>query len=641
MNAKVKKETLGFQTEAKQLLQLMIHSLYSNKEVFLRELISNGSDAIDKLRFAALSDESLLEGDADFFIQIEADKEAGTITISDNGIGMSRDEVVENLGTIAKSGTASFLENLTGDQKKDAQLIGQFGVGFYSAFIVADSVEVRTRQAGSENDIGVLWESSGEAEFSISEESKESRGTTITLRLKTDSTDFADDWKIRSVIKKYSDHISVPVRMQKPETNTESDEEKEDDNKEEAPEYETVNEATALWTRSRSDINDDDYKAFYKHISHDYSDPLSWSHNRVEGKLEYISLLYIPSKAPFDLWQRDMVRGLKLYVQRTFIMDEVEQFLPLYLRFVRGVIDSNDLPLNVSRELLQQDPSIDSIRNASVKRVLDTLSKIAKKQPEEYAKFWTEFGQVLKEGPAEDFSNKEKIAELLRFATTHTDKEEQDQSLADYVSRMKEGQESIYYVVADSFNTAKNSPHLEGFRKREMEVLLLSDRVDDWLMNNLQEFDGKSFKDVARGELDTESLSESEKAEQEKLVEESADMCERLGKILSEKVEEVRPTARLTESPACLVVGEHDMGAQMRRIMEAAGQAVPQTKPVLEFNPSHPLIGILDNESDEARFEELAQVVFDQATLAEGGQLDDPATYVQRLNRLIINMSEN
>ncbi len=642
MNAKVKKETLGFQTEAKQLLQLMIHSLYSNKEVFLRELISNGSDAIDKLRFAALSEESLLEGDANFFIQIEADKDAGTITISDNGIGMSRDEVVENLGTIAKSGTASFLENLTGDQKKDAQLIGQFGVGFYSAFIVADSVEVRTRKAGSANDTGILWESSGEAEFSISEEPKESRGTTITLRLKTDSTDFADDWRIRSVIKKYSDHISVPVRMQKPETTTESEEDKEDDkNKEKAPEYETVNEATALWTRSRSDINDDDYKAFYKHISHDYSDPLTWSHNRVEGKLEYISLLYIPSKAPFDLWQRDMIRGLKLYVQRTFIMDEVEQFLPLYLRFVRGVIDSNDLPLNVSRELLQQDPSIDSIRNASVKRILDTLSKIAKKQPEEYAKFWTEFGQVLKEGPAEDFSNKEKIAELLRFTTTHTDKEEQDQSLTDYVSRMKEGQESIYYVVADSFNTAKNSPHLEGFRKREIEVLLLSDRVDDWLMNNLQEFDGKSFKDVARGELDSESLSDSEKAEQEKLVEESADMCERLSKILSEKVEEVRATARLTESPACLVVGEHDMGAQMKRIMEAAGQAVPQTKPILEFNPSHPLMDILDKESDEARFEELAQVVFDQATLAEGGQLDDPATYVQRLNRLIINMSEN
>ena len=640
MNAKVKKETLGFQTEAKQLLQLMIHSLYSNKEVFLRELISNGSDAIDKLRFAALSDESLLEGDADFFIQIEADKDAGTITISDNGIGMSRDEVVENLGTIAKSGTASFLENLTGDQKKDAQLIGQFGVGFYSAFIVAESVEVRTRKAGSANDTGILWESSGEAEFSISEETKESRGTTITLRLKADSTDFADDWRIRSVIKKYSDHISVPVRMQKSETNTESEEEKEDNNKEKVPEYETVNEATALWTRSRSDINDDDYKAFYKHISHDYSDPLTWSHNRVEGKLEYISLLYIPAKAPFDLWQRDMIRGLKLYVQRTFIMDEVEQFLPLYLRFVRGVIDSNDLPLNVSRELLQQDPSIDSIRNASVKRILDTLSKIAKKQPEEYAKFWTEFGQVLKEGPAEDFSNKEKIAELLRFTTTHTDKEEQDQSLADYVSRMKEGQESIYYVVADSFNTAKNSPHLEGFRKREIEVLLLSDRVDDWLMNNLQEFDGKSFKDVARGELDSESLSDSEKAEQEKLVEESADMCERLSKILSEKVEEVRATARLTESPACLVVGEHDMGAQMRRIMEAAGQAVPQTKPILEFNPSHPLIDILDKESDEARFEELVQVVFDQATLAEGGQLDDPATYVQRLNRLIINMSE-
>ncbi len=644
MNAKVKKETLGFQTEAKQLLHLMIHSLYSNKEVFLRELISNGSDAIDKLRFAALSDESLLEGEGDFFIQIEADKEARTITIYDNGIGMSREEVIENLGTIAKSGTASFLENLTGDQKKDAQLIGQFGVGFYSAFIVADSVEVRTRKAGAPHDSGVLWESSGEAEFSISGETQQSRGTSITLHLKEDSTDYADDWRIRSVIKKYSDHISVPVKMLKPKTETESDKEGKDKDKEkivDVPEYETVNEATALWTRSRSDISEDDYKAFYKHVSHDYSDPLTWSHNRVEGKLEYISLLYIPSKAPFDLWQRDMVRGLKLYVQRTFIMDEVEQFLPLYLRFVRGVIDSNDLPLNVSRELLQEDPSIDSIRNASVKRILDTLAKIAKKQPDDYAKFWTEFGQVLKEGPAEDFSNKEKIAELLRFTTTHTDKEDQDQSLADYVARMKEGQESIYYVVADSFNTAKNSPHLEGFRKRELEVLLLSDRVDDWLMNHLQEFDGKSFKDVARGELDSDSLSDSEKAEQEKLVKESADICERLSKILSEKVEEVRPTARLTESPACLVVGEHDMGAQMKRIMEAAGQAVPETKPILEFNPSHPLIGILDKESDEERFDELAQVVFDQATLAEGGQLDDPATYVQRLNRLIINMSEN
>ena len=637
MTADVSKETLGFQTEAKQLLHLMIHSLYSNKEIFLRELISNASDAIDKLRFAALADNSLLEGQSDYQIQVDVTKsdDLHTITISDNGIGMNRDEVIENLGTIAKSGTAAFLENLTGDQKKDSQLIGQFGVGFYSAFIVAERVEVHTRKAGEDADQGVLWESHGEAEFSIEPKAKESRGTSITLYLKSDSQDFADDWRVRSVIKKYSDHISVPVMMAKPPAPPAEGEEPVED----APvEYEAVNAATALWTRGRSDVSDDEYKEFYKHVSHDFEDPLTWSHNKVEGKLEYTSLLYLPKKAPFDMWNREMTRGLKLYVQRTFIMDDAEQFLPMYLRFVKGVVDSNDLSLNVSREILQQDPAVDSMRSALTKRVLDMLAKLAK--GEDYAAFWKEFGQVLKEGPAEDFANKEKIARLLRFSTTHTDAAEQDQSLEDYLSRMQEKQDKIYYVVAENFNTAKNSPHLEVFRKKGIEVLLLCDRVDDWLMNHLQEFDGKQFQDVARGELDLEADSEEEKKEKEALAKESEALVERLGKVLETQVAEVRATSRLTDSAACLVVGDHDMGAQMRRIMEAAGQAVPESKPILEINPGHPLVKMLDAEPDEDRFADLGTILFDQAHLAEGGQLDDPAAYVSRMNRLLLQMSE-
>ena len=638
MTADVKKETLGFQTEAKQLLHLMIHSLYSNKEIFLRELISNASDAIDKLRFAALAEDSLLEGDGDYRVHVDVDKEANTITISDNGIGMSRDEVVENLGTIAKSGTAAFMESLTGDQQKDSQLIGQFGVGFYSAFIVADRVEVHTRKAGTSSEEGVLWESHGESEFSIESREKPTRGSSITLYLKSDCSEFADDFRVRSVIKKYSDHISVPVMMVKPPVPAADDDESEVTESAE-PEYEAVNAATALWTRSRSDISDEEYNEFYKHVSHDFEEPLNWSHNRVEGKLEYTSLLYIPRRAPFDLWNREASRGLKLYVQRTFIMDDAEQFLPMYLRFVKGVIDSNDLPLNVSREILQQDASVDSMRSAVTKRVLDMLSKLAKS--DDYAAFWSEFGQVLKEGPAEDFANKEKIAKLLRFATTHTDAETQDQSLEDYVGRMQEGQDKIYYVVAENFNTAKNSPHLEFFRKKGIEVLLLSDRVDDWLMNHLQDFDGKQFQDVARGALDLDSDNEEEKAEQEKLQKDSEALVERMTKVLEDKVAEVRATARLTESAACLVVGDFDMGAQMRRIMEAAGQEVPESKPILEINPGHPLLTMLDKEPDEDRFADLTSIIFDQANLAEGGQLDDPAAYVSKLNKLLLQMSES
>jgi molecular chaperone HtpG len=585
MTADIKKETLGFQTEARQLLHLMIHSLYSNKEIFLRELISNASDAVDKLRFAALADEGLLEGDADFAIHVDVDKEAGTITVRDNGIGMSRDEIIENLGTIARSGTAAFLKELSGDQQKDAQLIGQFGVGFYSAFIVADRVEVHSRRAGEPAEAGVLWESHGESEFTIEARDKAERGTTITLFLKDDSKDFADEWRVRSVITKYSDHISVPVRMLQETAAAGGDD---DDAGEPQREYKAVNEATALWTRSRQDVSDDDYKAFYKHVAHDFEDPLTWSHNRVEGKLDYTSLLFIPARAPFDLWNRDAARGLKLYVQRTFIMDNAEEFLPLYLRFVKGVIDSSDLSLNVSREILQKDKAVESLRSALTKRVLDMLGKLAKNDPEKYATFWTQFGQVLKEGPAEDFSNKEKIAELLRFSTTHTDQEVQDQTLRDYVERMQEGQEKIYYVVAENFNTARRSPHLEVFRKRGIEVLLLSDRVDDWLMNHLQEFDGKQFQDVARGELDLGEESEEEREAREAAAKEVEDLVTRMRDVLGERVSEARVTHRLTDSPACLVVGDHDMGAQMRRIMEAAGQAVPDSKPILEVNPQHP-----------------------------------------------------
>jgi molecular chaperone HtpG len=645
MTADAARETLGFQTEAKQLLQLMIHSLYSNREIFLRELISNSSDAIDKLRFESLTSDGLLAGDTELAIRVEVDKEANTITLNDNGIGMSREEVIENLGTIAKSGTAQFLEALTGDQQKDSQLIGQFGVGFYSAFIVADRVEVITRRAGAEASEGVHWESAGEADFSVETVDKDSRGTTIILHLKADCEEFADDYRVRSVIKKYSDHISVPVMMEKPAapvvpTDDATEGEEDSSSEEAAPEFEAINEATALWTRSRSEVSDEEYKEFYNHISHDFEEPQSWSHNRVEGKLEYTSLLYIPKRAPFDMWNREMSRGLKLYVQRTFIMDEAEQFLPMYLRFVKGVVDSNDLSLNVSREILQQDPAVESMRSALTKRVLDMLGKMAKaKEGDDYANFWKEFGQVLKEGAAEDFSNKEKISKLLRFSTTHTDNAEQDQSLEGYVERMQEGQEKIFYVVAENHNTAKNSPHLEVFRKKGIEVLLLSDRVDDWLMNHLMDFDGKQFQDVARGELDLGELSEEDKKEQEELQKASEGLVERLQSVLGERVEEVRATSRLTDSPACLVVGDHDMGAQMRRIMESAGQAVPEAKPILEVNPGHPLLQKLDAESDEDRFSDLASVVFDQALLAEGGQLEDPAAYVSRLNKLLLELS--
>ena len=642
MTTATNKETLGFQTEAKQLLQLMIHSLYSNKEIFLRELISNASDAADKLRFEALADGTLYENDPELKITITFDQEAKTLSISDNGIGMSKDDVISHLGTIAKSGTAEFLGRLSGDEKKDSQLIGQFGVGFYSAFIVADRVEVLTRRAGLEPSEGIHWESEGEADFSVESIEKADRGTTVILHLREDSADFADNWRIRSVVKKYSDHIAIPVLMEKQATPDYDDEGKEKPVEENTtPEFEAVNDATALWTRSRSEVTDEEYIEFYKHVSHDFEDPLSWTHNKVEGKLEYNSLLYVPKKAPFDMWNREASRGLKLYVQRTFIMDDAEQFLPLYLRFIKGVIDSNDLSLNVSREILQQDPAVDSMKSAVTKRVLDTLSKIAKNDGEKYQLFWDQFGQVLKEGPAEDFSNKEKIAKLLRFASTHTNSDVQSNSLEDYVGRMKEGQDKIYYVAAENFTTGSNSPHLEVFRKKDIEVLVFYDRIDEWLMGHMMDFDGKQFQDVGKGELNLGDLEgEDDKKEKEKLETENKDLIERVKKVLGEKIDSVRVTNRLTDSPACLVVGEDDMGAQMRRIMEQAGQAMPESKPILELNPEHSLVKKLDQESDEDRFTDLVDILFDQSTLAEGGQLDDPAAYVHRLNKLILDLSK-
>ena len=628
-------QTMGFQTEAKRLLHLMIHSLYSNREIFLRELISNASDAIDKHRFAVIGDAGLGTGMGDYRIRVEADSEAKTITIDDNGIGMSRDEVVDNLGTIAKSGTAAFMEQLSGDQKADSQLIGQFGVGFYSSFIVADRVVVVTRKAGEET--ATQWESAGEDEFTISESSRDSAGTTITLHLKDDAEEFADSWRVRSVIKKYSDHISVPVMMPEPPAPAGDDEDAADAPAE--PEWQAVNEAKALWTRSRSEISDEEYQAFYKHISHDFEDALSWSHNAVEGKLEYTSLLYLPKRAPFDLWQREGARGLKLYVQRTFIMDEAEQFLPMYLRFVKGVLDSSDLPLNVSRELLQQNQQVDAIRSALTKRVLDMLSKMANKQPEDYIRFWDTFGAVLKEGPAEDFTNREKIADLLRFATTRDDEAAQRISLKQYVEAMQDDQQSIYYVVAENHATAKNSPHIEALRKQGVEVLLLSDRVDEWLMSHLAEYDGKPLRDVAKGEWDQSTDDEEAKKALEEAEKASESLIERMQAVLSDRVAGIRPTTRLTSSPACLTVAEHEMGAQMRRIMEAAGQEMPETKPTMEINVEHPLVQRLDQESDEDRFADLAQILLDQAALAEGSVLEDPATYVARLNKLLVEMS--
>ena len=631
-------ETLGFQTEVKQLLHLMIHSLYSNKEIFLRELISNASDAADKLRFEAVSDSSLLEDDAELEIRIEFDKDAGTLSITDTGIGMSRDDVIDQLGTIAKSGTGEFLSKLSGDDRKDAALIGQFGVGFYSSFIVADRVELFTRRAGLSAAEGVRWESAGEGEFSVETIEKPERGTTVVLHLREDEKEFADGFRLRNLIRRYSDHIGFPVKMLEEPAPPAPVAEGEEAPEEKAPEFESVNSARALWTRARTDVSDDEYKEFYKHLSHDFQDPMLWSHNKVEGKREYTSLLYLPAKAPFDMWNREAPKGLKLYVQKVFIMDDADQFLPLYLRFIRGVVDSGDLSLNVSRELLQQDAHVEAIRSALTKRVLDMISKLAKDE-EQYQAFWNEFGNVLKEGPAEDQANHEKLSPLFRFATTHTNEPEQNVSLTDYVARMQDGQDKIYFISADSFNAAKASPHLEVFRKKGIEVLLLSDPIDEWVTNHLREFDGKSFADVGRGELDLGDIAEQDEESADELNEKNKALLERLTNELEGDVKEVRATNRLTESPACLVVDEFDMGKQMRRMMEASGQAMPESKPIFEINPEHTLIKRLETEQDEQRFGDLTRVLFDQASLAEGRQPQDPGVFVQRLNRLLIDLS--
>ncbi|QJI28040.1 molecular chaperone HtpG [Pseudomonas sp. ADAK18] len=633
MSVETQKETLGFQTEVKQLLHLMIHSLYSNKEIFLRELISNASDAVDKLRFEALSKPELLEGGAELKIRVSYDKDAKTVTLEDNGIGMSRDDVITHLGTIAKSGTADFMKNLSGDQKKDSHLIGQFGVGFYSAFIVADEVEVFSRRAGLAASEGVHWSSKGEGEFEVATVEKADRGTRIVLHLKSGEDEFADGWRLRNIIKKYSDHIALPIELPKEQTAAEG---------EDAPaqEWEVVNRASALWTRPRTEVKDEEYQEFYKHIAHDYENPLSWSHNKVEGKLEYSSLLYVPARAPFDLYQREAPKGLKLYVQRVFVMDQAESFLPLYLRFIKGVVDSNDLSLNVSREILQKDPIIDSMKSALTKRVLDMLEKLAKNEPEQYKGFWKNFGQVMKEGPAEDFANKEKIAGLLRFASTLGNDGEQVVSLAEYLARAKEGQDKIYYLSGETYAQVKNSPHLEVFRKKGIEVLLLTDRIDEWLMSYLSEFDGKNFVDVARGDLDLGNLdSEEDKKAAEEVAKAKEGLVERIKTALGDAVSEVRVSHRLTDSPAILAIGEQDLGMQMRQILEASGQKVPDSKPIFEFNPAHPLIEKLDSEQSEERFGDLSHILFDQAALAAGDSLKDPAAYVRRLNKLLVELS--
>ncbi|CAK9890345.1 MULTISPECIES: molecular chaperone HtpG [Pseudomonas] len=633
MSVETQKETLGFQTEVKQLLHLMIHSLYSNKEIFLRELISNASDAVDKLRFEALAKPELLEGGAELKIRLSFDKDANTVTLEDNGIGMSREDVIAHLGTIAKSGTADFMKNLTGDQKKDSHLIGQFGVGFYSAFIVADKVDVFSRRAGLPAAEGVHWSSKGEGDFEVATIDKAERGTRIVLHLKKGEEEFADGWRLRNIVKKYSDHIALPIELPKQVEAGEGEEKP-------AEEWETVNRASALWTRPRTEIKDEEYQEFYKHIGHDFENPLAWSHNKVEGKLEYNSLLYVPARAPFDLYQREAPRGLKLYVQRVFIMDQAESFLPLYLRFIKGVVDSNDLSLNVSREILQKDPIIDSMKSALTKRVLDMLEKLAKNEPEQYKGFWKNFGQVMKEGPAEDFANKEKIAGLLRFASTHDESGEQSVALADYLARAKEGQDKIYFLTGESYAQVKNSPHLEVFRKKGIEVLLLTDRIDEWLMSYLSEFDGKSFVDVARGDLDLGKLdSEEDKKAQEEVAKDKEGLVERLKAALGESVSEVRVSHRLTDSPAILAIGEQDLGLQMRQILEASGQKVPDSKPIFEFNPGHPLIEKLDNEQSEDRFADFSHILFDQAALAAGDSLKDPAAYVRRLNKLLVELS--
>ncbi|WP_311750861.1 molecular chaperone HtpG [Proteus columbae] len=618
-------ETRGFQSEVKQLLQLMIHSLYSNKEIFLRELISNASDAADKLRFRALSDAALYENNGELHVRISTDKEARTLTISDNGIGMTRDEVIDNLGTIAKSGTKSFLESIGQDQAKDSQLIGQFGVGFYSAFIVADKVTVRTRAAGESADKGVFWESEGEGDYTVADIEKADRGTEITLHLREGEDEYLDDWRLRSIISKYSDHISLPVEI---ETKNEEDG---------TVTWEKINKAQALWTRNKAEVSDEEYKEFYKHISHDFADPLSWAHNRVEGKQEYTSLLYVPSKAPWDLWNREQRHGLKLYVQRVFIMDEAEQFMPNYLRFIRGLVDSNDLPLNVSREILQDSSVTRNLRSALTKRALQMLQKLAENKPEEYQAFWKEFGLVLKEGPAEDSSNIETIAKLLRFASTHNDSDAQTVSLEDYVSRMVEGQEKIYYITADSYAAAKNSPHLELFRKKGIEVLLLSDRIDEWMMNYLTEFDGKSFQSVSKADESLDKLADEEKqAEQEETDKQLAPFVERIKTLLGDKVKDVKLTHRLTDTPAIVTTSADEMTTQMAKLFAAAGQAVPEVKYNFELNPNHPLVKQTAELTDEALFADWVNLLLDQALFAERGSLEDPNQFIRLVNKLLV-----
>ncbi|MCG7387892.1 molecular chaperone HtpG [Pantoea sp. YU22] len=616
-------ETRGFQSEVKQLLHLMIHSLYSNKEIFLRELISNASDAADKLRFRALSDASLYEGDGELRVRLSVDKDKRTLTLSDNGIGMRRDEVIENLGTIAKSGTKSFLESLGSDQAKDSQLIGQFGVGFYSAFIVADKVSVRTRAAGAAADEGVFWESAGEGEYTIADITKADRGTEITLHLREGEDEFLDAWRVRSIIGKYSDHIALPVEI----------ESKDEEN--DTTTWEKINKAQALWTRNKSEISDEEYNEFYKHIAHDFSDPAIWSHNRVEGKQEYTSLLYIPSRAPFDMWNRDHKHGLKLYVQRVFIMDDAEQFMPNYLRFVRGLIDSNDLPLNVSREILQDSRVTQTLRAALTKRTLQMLEKLAKDDAEKYQTFWKEFGLVLKEGPAEDSANQEAIAKLLRFASTHNDSADQNVSLEAYVSRMVEGQEKIYYITADSYAAAKSSPHLELFRKKGIEVLLLSDRIDEWMMSYLTEFDGKAFQSVSKADESLSKLADEESEEQKEAEKALEPFVERVKTLLGDRVKEVRLTHRLTDTPAIVTTDANEMSTQMAKLFAAAGQAVPEVKYIFEINPDHQLVKRVADTQDETRFGEWIELLLDQALLAERGTLDDPNQFIRRMNQLL------
>ncbi|MBT3092479.1 MAG: molecular chaperone HtpG [Candidatus Thiodiazotropha sp. (ex Lucina pensylvanica)] len=633
MTVEAHKETLDFQAEVSQVLNLVIRSLYSNKEIFLRELVSNASDAAEKLRFEALTDEALFEDDPELRVRVTLDKEAGTVTISDNGIGMSRQEVAETIGTIASSGTRKFFEAMSGDQTKDSELIGQFGVGFYSAFIVADKVTLLTRRAGLGQEHGVRWESDGEGSFTIENVDKATRGTDVVLHLREDEKDFIESYRLRSIISKFSDHITIPVEMEKEHYG-------EDEDKPETAEFERVNKGTALWMRNRSDISEEEYHEFYKHVSHDFENPLTHVHNKVEGNNEYTALLYIPQRAPFDLWDRDQKHGVKLFVRRVFIMDEADKLMPRYLRFVKGVVDSDDLPLNVSREILQHNRKIDTIRQANVKRIMSALEKLAESDKEKYQTFWDEFGKVMKEGPAEDYANRDRIAGLLRFATTHNETDEQNVSLADYVSRMQEGQDKIYYITADSPAAARFSPHLEVLKKKGVEVLLLSDRVDEWLVTSLTEFDGKQLQSVAKGALDLGELEDKEEKESsEKQSEEHKELLQRMQDVLGEAVKEIRVSQRLTDSPACLVVEEHDMSANLARVLKSVGQDAPQTKPIMEINAEHPLVERLEGEQDGDKFGDLTKVLFDQAQLAEGGQLDDPAAFVRRLNSLMLKLT--